>query len=230
MSDFEPFDDELAAALQRRVGRRSTRAGSRPPPPTTRCSPGRAASGAGAPASPAGRRWRPRRRRVPAPRRRRRRHAGAGRAILPRHRTGPRCAALDIGGPDTHDRAAAVDDRPRHQPRPRRPSPDTVAPPPASPTCRRPSPRPRPRPPPPPSRHRSLAPTTDPHPDLQHRRFDHVQLERIVARSLSTQPAAGHTAEIEDDTPTRIRVRFRGPADSRIEVRVEGGVPVVDID
>ncbi len=47
---------------------------------------------------------------------------------------------------------------------------------------------------------------------------------------LSTQPASGHTVEIEDDTPTRIRVRFRGPSDSRIEVRVEGGVPVVDID
>jgi hypothetical protein len=47
---------------------------------------------------------------------------------------------------------------------------------------------------------------------------------------LSTQPASGHTVEIEDDTSTRIRVRFRGPSDSRIEVRVEGGVPVVDID
>ena len=47
---------------------------------------------------------------------------------------------------------------------------------------------------------------------------------------LSIQPAAGYTAETEDDTPTRIRVRFRGAGDSRIEVRVEGGVPVVDID
>lgn len=45
-----------------------------------------------------------------------------------------------------------------------------------------------------------------------------------TALSLNAvNPAAGHTSETEDDTATRIRVRFRGPADSRIEIRVENG-------
>jgi hypothetical protein len=49
-------------------------------------------------------------------------------------------------------------------------------------------------------------------------------------RLVSVDPAAGHEAEVEDDTAARIRVRFRGPDDSRIEVEVENGVPTVDID
>ena len=46
----------------------------------------------------------------------------------------------------------------------------------------------------------------------------------------AVNPADGHTAEIEDNTPTRIRVRFRGPAESRIEVRVENGEVTERID
>ena len=46
----------------------------------------------------------------------------------------------------------------------------------------------------------------------------------------AVNPAAGHEAEVEDDSASRVRVRFRGPAESRIEVRVENGGPVVDID
>lgn len=40
---------------------------------------------------------------------------------------------------------------------------------------------------------------------------------------LSVQPASGYTAEIEDQTAARIRVRFRGTDDSRIEVRADNG-------
>jgi hypothetical protein len=47
---------------------------------------------------------------------------------------------------------------------------------------------------------------------------------------VSTDPAPDHTAEIEDQTSTRLRVRFDGPNESRVEVRVEDGVPVVRID
>jgi hypothetical protein len=40
----------------------------------------------------------------------------------------------------------------------------------------------------------------------------------------TTAPAAGFDAEVEDDRPDRIRVRFRGPGgDVRIELRVEDG-------
>ena len=40
---------------------------------------------------------------------------------------------------------------------------------------------------------------------------------------LSVEPAAGYAAEIEDQTSSRIRVRFRGDDDARIEVRVNDG-------
>jgi hypothetical protein len=43
-------------------------------------------------------------------------------------------------------------------------------------------------------------------------------------------PAPGHVAEVEDSGNTRVRVRFSGPEESRIEVRVEGGEVRVDID
>ena len=46
----------------------------------------------------------------------------------------------------------------------------------------------------------------------------------------AVNPADGHTAEIEDETATRVRVRFRGPAESRIEVRVENGQVTERID
>ena len=46
----------------------------------------------------------------------------------------------------------------------------------------------------------------------------------------AVNPAAGHTAEIEDNTATRIRVRFRGPAESRIEMRFENGQVTERID
>jgi hypothetical protein len=46
----------------------------------------------------------------------------------------------------------------------------------------------------------------------------------------AVNPTDGHTAEIEDETATRIRVRFRGPAESRIEVRVENGQVTERID
>jgi len=44
------------------------------------------------------------------------------------------------------------------------------------------------------------------------------------------EPAADHTAEIEDNSATRVRVRFRGPAESRIEIRYEGGQVTQRID
>jgi hypothetical protein len=47
---------------------------------------------------------------------------------------------------------------------------------------------------------------------------------------VSTDPAPDHTSDIEDESPTRLRVRFEGPNESRIEVRVEDGMPVVRID
>jgi hypothetical protein len=46
----------------------------------------------------------------------------------------------------------------------------------------------------------------------------------------SVNPAAGHTAEIEDDTAARVRVRFLGPAESRIEIRFENGQVTERID
>lgn len=36
-------------------------------------------------------------------------------------------------------------------------------------------------------------------------------------------PAAGYTAEVEDQSADRVRVRFEGAGDSRIEIRVEDG-------
>lgn len=36
-------------------------------------------------------------------------------------------------------------------------------------------------------------------------------------------PAAGYTAEVEDQSADRVRVRFEGDGDSRIEIRVEDG-------
>ena len=39
----------------------------------------------------------------------------------------------------------------------------------------------------------------------------------------SVAAADGHEAEIEDDSADRVRVRFSGPNESRIEVRVENG-------
>lgn len=42
---------------------------------------------------------------------------------------------------------------------------------------------------------------------------------------VSVDPADGYTAEIEDQSATRVRVRFRGDdGDSRIEIRVRDGV------
>jgi hypothetical protein len=45
---------------------------------------------------------------------------------------------------------------------------------------------------------------------------------------LAVQPAAGYTAEVEDQTSSRIRVRFRGDDDARIEIRADDG-QVVEI-
>ena len=45
-----------------------------------------------------------------------------------------------------------------------------------------------------------------------------------VALSLqSVTPAAGFDSEVEDERPDRIRVRFQGAGDFRIEIRVEDG-------
>jgi hypothetical protein len=46
----------------------------------------------------------------------------------------------------------------------------------------------------------------------------------------SVNAAAGYTAEIEDNSSTRVRVRFVGPADSRIEIRFENGDVTERID
>jgi hypothetical protein len=46
----------------------------------------------------------------------------------------------------------------------------------------------------------------------------------------AVNPAEGHTAETEDDSSTRVRVRFRGSTDSRIEVRFENGQVTERID
>ena len=40
---------------------------------------------------------------------------------------------------------------------------------------------------------------------------------------VSVSPREGFVTEIEDESVTRVRVRFRGDDDSRIEVRVDGG-------
>ena len=227
MSDFEPFDDELAAALRRRS------AGDRPERALDRHRPRRRA------------RSRPR---DPAPSRRHRRRirrwspsSPAGscsstavpttrwrRRAIPPTSIDAGARPHDIGGPDTHDRAAVDDDAARrHQPRRRRPSPRPCAPTGATDTAGDRRPHPRPRPP--------VRPTvTDPAPTTETQTSAGGSITYSWNGSsldlLSTQPASGHTVEIEDDTSTRIRVRFRGPSESRIEVRVEGGVPVVDID
>lgn len=57
-----------------------------------------------------------------------------------------------------------------------------------------------------------------------------VTWDGTALRLVSVDPAAGHESEIEDETAARIRVRFRGPNESRIEVRVENGTPTVRID
>ena len=46
----------------------------------------------------------------------------------------------------------------------------------------------------------------------------------------SVNAATGYTAEIEDNSSTRVRVRFVGPADSRIEIRFENGDVTERID
>ena len=46
----------------------------------------------------------------------------------------------------------------------------------------------------------------------------------------AVNPAAGETSEIEDNSATRIRVRFRGTEDARIEVRYENGQVTERID
>jgi hypothetical protein len=46
----------------------------------------------------------------------------------------------------------------------------------------------------------------------------------------AVNPAAGETSEIEDNTATRVRVRFRGAIDSRIEIRYENGEVTRQID
>ena len=43
------------------------------------------------------------------------------------------------------------------------------------------------------------------------------------------EPAAGYAAEVEDEEPDRVRVRFRGGDDPRIDCRVENGRLVVEI-
>jgi hypothetical protein len=51
-----------------------------------------------------------------------------------------------------------------------------------------------------------------------------VEWDGIALDLQTTTPAAGFEAEVEDDLPDRIRVRFRGPGgDVRIELRVEDG-------
>jgi hypothetical protein len=40
---------------------------------------------------------------------------------------------------------------------------------------------------------------------------------------LSVDPAPGYASEIEDNAALRIRVRFRGATDSRVEVRIDNG-------
>jgi hypothetical protein len=46
----------------------------------------------------------------------------------------------------------------------------------------------------------------------------------------SVNAAAGYTPETEDNSSTRVRVRFVGPADSRIEIRFENGDVTERID
>lgn len=57
---------------------------------------------------------------------------------------------------------------------------------------------------------------------------------RLAGGALSlvgSSPADGYTAEVEDDRPDRVRVRFRGESRStRIEVRLVGSEMVPDID
>jgi hypothetical protein len=46
----------------------------------------------------------------------------------------------------------------------------------------------------------------------------------------SVNAATGYTAEIEDNSSTRVRVKFVGPGDSRIEIRFENGEVTERID
>jgi hypothetical protein len=51
-----------------------------------------------------------------------------------------------------------------------------------------------------------------------------VQWDGVALDLQTTTPAAGFEAEVEDDRPDRVRVRFRGAGgDVRIELRVEDG-------
>ena len=46
----------------------------------------------------------------------------------------------------------------------------------------------------------------------------------------AVDPGADETVEVEDNTATRIRIRFHGPAESRIEIRFENGEVTERID
>ena len=46
----------------------------------------------------------------------------------------------------------------------------------------------------------------------------------------AVDPGADETVEVEDNTATRIRIRFHGPAESRIEIRYENGQITERID
>lgn len=50
-----------------------------------------------------------------------------------------------------------------------------------------------------------------------------VRWDGSVLDLVSVSPLEGFVSEIEDESATRVRVRFRGDDDSRIEVRVDGG-------
>lgn len=50
-----------------------------------------------------------------------------------------------------------------------------------------------------------------------------VRWDGVALSGLVVTPAAGFNYEVEDDRPDRMRVRFQGDGDFRIEIRVEDG-------
>lgn len=50
-----------------------------------------------------------------------------------------------------------------------------------------------------------------------------VRWDGVALSNLQVTPAAGFTYEVEDERPDRMRVRFQGDGDFRIEIRVEDG-------
>ena len=122
-----------------------------------------------------------------------------------------------VAGPDDHgavgdtaDRNGVVDDRAIDE-RTSRAGTTVVAPPPTSP--------------PPTTPTTTAAPAPDPVTQTYSSAGGSITVrwDGVALSLLDVTPAAGFDSEVEDDRPDRIRVRFQGDGDFRIEIRVEDG-------